>query len=383
MAGLTREGFIPLNYDEIVTRISDRLEVFSSGIDLSPESPDGQLVNIVAFELSQVWNELGLVYNSYNPDLATGDGLRNIGLISGIAYGAATRSVVTNELLGVAGTIVPKGTIFTDSLGNEFETELDATVPSSVTSTATLSGSTAVPPNTVIVIKSPITGLTSITQTTNGKQGSEAQTEAAYRNERNKTVLRNFVGVESTIQARLFETLGIDQVAVINNDNPNSALPDGTPAQTIHVTVGELNGVTDEEIGQVILTTKGLGCPTFGSTSVTVQDAQGEDHTINFSKAVAKQVFVNVTVTFLDNDFAGASDAIAVDLQTHINSLLTDEDVVWSRLFGIVTPYAKAQVDLLELSTDGVTYSAGNLVVGSGEYASTTLGQIQITVTNS
>ena len=51
MAGLTREGFTPLTYEELVTRISNKLEIFSPGIDLSPESPDGMQVQITAFEL--------------------------------------------------------------------------------------------------------------------------------------------------------------------------------------------------------------------------------------------------------------------------------------------------------------------------------------------
>ncbi len=382
MAGLTNEGFTALDYDELVTRISGRLDAFSPGIDLSVEAPDGQLVHIMAFEFSQLWTELGFVYNSYNPNVATGGGLRNLGLISGLQYGAATRSTVNVELLGTSGTVVPKSTIFTDGLGNEFETELEATIPSTVIATAVLSGSIAVPIGTVVTISSPITGLTSITQTTAGEQGSEAQTENQFRNLRNRTVLRNYVAVEDVIQARLFETLGIEQVVVLNNDDPTTPLSDGTPAQTIHVTVGELSGVTNEEIAQVILATKGLGCPTFGSTSVVINDVQGNPHTVKFSKATVQEVFINVEILFLDEEYAGAEEAIKQDLVDHVNSLLTDEDVVWSRLFGIITPYAKAQVNLLELGTDGIAYNPTNISVAADKYASTATGQISITVVN-
>ena len=382
MAGLTSEGFTPLSYAELETRIKDRLEVYSPGIDLSPESPDGQLVSITSFELAQVWSELNLVYNSYNPNLATGDGLRNIGLISGLQFGAATRSTVTNELLGTAGTVVPKGAIFTDGLGNEFETELAATIPASVTSTSVLSGSILVDAGTVVNIKSPIIGLSSITQTQAGSIGAEAQTEEVYRNLRNRTVLRNYTGVEETIRARLLESLGIVQATVLNNDDPTTPLSDGTPAQTIHVTVGELNGVSDADIAQVILATKGLGCPTYGSTTVVVNDTQGEPHTIKFSKATSLQVFINVEILFLDDDYAGAEEAIKADLVSHVNSLLTDEDVIWSRLFGLITPYAKAQVNSLELSIDGITYTPANIAVSASQYAATSTGQIAITVVN-
>jgi len=381
MAGLTREGFIPLSFDEILTRISTRLDTFSPGIDLSPESPDGQLANIMAFEFSEAWAELNTVYNSYNPNMAVGAGLRNIGLITGLPYGAATRSQATIDLVGTAGTIVPIGSIVTDAEDNEFTTQLDATIPASVQVVAQVSGPIPVTAGSLTLIKTPVSGWASITQPSDGRMGAAPQTEVAYRNLRNRTVLRNFVTVEATIEARLFETLGIQQAVVLNNDGL-SALPDGTPPQTIHVTVGELSGVSDADIAAVILATKGLGCPTYGSTTVTINDVQGNPHDVSFSKATAENVFMDIEILFLDDDYAGAEEAIRADLVAHVNSLVTDEDVVWSRLFGIITPYAKAQVNKLELSTDGITYTPANIVVTADKYAATVTGQINIVVVN-
>lgn len=383
MAGLTREGFIPLSNQEIKDRISARLEAFSNGIDLSTESPDGQLVEIMSFELSQAWSELDLVYNSYNPEVAVGAGLRNIGLITGLPYGAATRSQADIDLVGTSGVVVPAGSIVADANGNEFTTTFNATIPATVQAVATVSGPINVDIGALTTLVSNIVGWTSIDQPTAGRIGATAQTENQYRNLRNRTVLRNFVSVEETIRARLTEDLGIVQVSVINNDDPNNSLPDGTPPNTIHVTVGEIDGaITDEDIAQVILATKGLGCPTFGSTSIAVNDTQGNSHTVSFSKAIPKTVFMDIEILFLDNDFAGAEESIRADLIAHINSLDAEEDVIWSRLFGLITPYAKAQVNKLELSDDGITYNASNLVVGADEYANTETGNINIVVVN-
>ena len=383
MAGLTREGFIPLSNQEIKDRISARLEAFSNGIDLSTESPDGQLVEIMSFELSQAWSELDLVYNSYNPEVAVGAGLRNIGLITGLPYGAATRSQADIDLVGTSGAVVPAGSIVADDNGNEFTTTFDATIPATVQAVATVSGPINVDIGALTTLVSNIVGWTSIDQPTAGRVGATAQTEAQYRNLRNRTVLRNFVSVEETIRARLTEDLGIVQVSVLNNDDPNNSLPDGTPPNTIHVTVGEIDGaITDEDIAQVILATKGLGCPTFGSTSIAVNDPQGNTHTVRFSKAIPKTVFMDIEILFLDNDFAGAEEGIRADLIAHINSLDAEEDVIWSRLFGLITPYAKAQVNKLELSEDGISYNASNLLVNADEYANTETGNINIVVVN-
>ena len=383
MAGLTRDGFTPLSFQEIKDRVVARLDAFSSGIDTSPESPDGQLVDIMSFELSQAWSELDLVYNSYNPNRAVGDGLRNLGLITGLPYGAATRSQATVDLTGTTGTTIPRGSIVADADDNTFTTSFDATIPASVQVVATVSGPINVDIGVINVIKSPITGWTGVSNPSAGRVGAAAQSEVQFRNLRNKTVLRSFTSVEEVIQARLLENLNIKQVVVINNDDPTLTLPDGTPPQTIHVTVGEYDpAITDENIGKVILDTKGLGCPTFGSTSVTVNDNQGNPQTVRFSKAVPVDVFMDIEILFLDEDYAGAETLIRNDLVNHVNSLATDEDVIWSRLFGIITPYSKAQVNVLNIGKTVGTVAPANIPIAAGEYASTLSGNINITVVN-
>lgn len=383
--GLTREGFTPETFADISARIKARLEAFSPGIDVSAESPDGQLVEIVSFELAQNWNELNLVYNSYNPEVAFGAGLRNLGLITGLPYGAATRSQTLVDLVGTNGTVVSRGSIVADDSGNQFTTSFDATIPASVQAVATMSGPINVDIGAITTIVSPITGWDSVTNSVSGRQGSAAQSEVEFRNLRNKTVMRNFVSVEEVIRARLSETLGIEQVVVLNNDSSTITLPDGTPPNTIHVTVGEIAGhITDADIGQVISTTKGLACPTFGSTTVVVDDEQGNPHTINFSKAAPQPVFMDIEILFLDEDFAGAEDNIRADIVAYINSLATDEDVIWSQVMSIITPYAKAQVNKLELSEDGMTYLPAftNIVITADEFANTEPGNLNINVVN-
>lgn len=380
MAGLDTEGFTPSTFNEIVTRISNRLKVFSPGIDLSTESPDGQVLEIFSFELSQAWNELGAVYNSYNPNIAVGAGLRNLGMLTGLPFGAATRSQANIDLVGTAGTVVPAGSLVTDDNGNEFATSLAATIPATVQVVAKISGPIDVNIGAITTIISPVTGWDSINQTLAGKEGSSAISETAFRNLRNNTVLRNYTAVEGTIRARLLEDLLIEQVSVVNNDSISVTLPDGTPPGHIHVTIGENSAATDEEIGQVILATKGLGCPTFGSTTVSVEDTQNISHSVSFSKATPLGIFMNIEITFLSEDFAGAEDSVRADLVAHINSLATNEDVIWSRLFGIITPYAKAQVNVLEISDDGITYVPSNISVSSTEFANTEAGSINITV---
>ena len=379
MAGLTSEGFTPLTLEEIQERIKTRLDLYNPGFDFTPESPDGQLVDIFSVEIAQAWSELGLCYSSFDPNTATGQALRNIGFISGVPYGVATRSFADITLVGTAGTVVPALSEVSDADGNVFQLESDAVIPATVPVLAQQAGPVPIGAGALVNIDSTITGWTSFTQAIAGTVGEAAQTDTAYRNLRNLATNRNHSGVVDAMQARLLE-LGILQATVINNDTA-ATLSDGTPPYSIHVVLGDIGGVSDADIAKVILDSKGLGIPTHGnSTSVVIEDSQGTSHTINFTKAVAVDIYIDLDVTFLSEDIAGAEASIRADLVTDINSYLAGEDVIWSRLFGVVTPYGKAQVNSLTVGRVGAL-SAANVVLVDGEYATTIGGDIAITVT--
>ena len=377
MTGLTIEGFTPETYDEIKTRIEGKLEIFNPGFDFSPESPDGQMIGIMSYELSQAWAQLSLVYNSFDPRVATGQALRNIGLLSGIIKGHATRSTATIDLVGTINTIVPAGSIVSNADGDEFIIMYTSVIPSSVDVIAKIAGETPIDVNSLITIVTPVAGWTSFTQTTAGTVGNIPQTEAAYRNIRNMSVMKPATAVTDSLQAAL-QAIGLTQVSVQNNDTLN-ILADGTLAQHIHITIAE-PGITDEVIAQTILEQKSLGTPTYGSTTVVVTDSQGNDHDIKFSKAAATNIYVNVTVKFLADDISGAEEGIKQALEDHINSLLAGEDIIWSRLFGIITPFGKAQVDVLETGLSLGAMGTVNIDLPTTEYAVTDNTKITLTI---
>ena len=379
MAGLTTGGFVPETYEAIKDRIEGKLETFNPGFDFSPDSPDGQLIGIMTYEIYQAWQELNKVYDSYNPQVATGAALRNIGLITGLPFGNAQKSQAVVEVQGTTGTIIPRQTIVTDADGNEFYTAYETAIPSNLYVVAVVAGAIPVPAGTITEIQTPIVGWDSITQLTDGLEGSPAQTEQQYKNVRQRTVMRNYTSCVDTMQAQLIE-LGLGQARVINNDSPSVTLPDGTPPNTVHVTVGETGAITDEEIALVILNTNAVGCPTFGNSNADVTDNQGVTHTINFSKASEVEMQLTVDVNFLSENTAGAIDGIRTSLRQAINSLKSGDDVVWSRLFAYVTPYAEAQILDLQIGKLSGSLGTTNVVLSDSEFASITDANLTILV---
>lgn len=382
MAGLTSEGFTPETLEDIQDRIKNNLNVLNPGFDFSPESPDGQLLGILSYEISQAWNELAVVYKAYDPSQATGAALRNLGVLTGILYGAATRSQATVTLNGTTGTVVPAGSLVDDADGNNFATQFSATIPSSVLCVSSVSGKIPVPAGTLIHAKTVIAGWTDVTQALDGIEGDIAQTETAYRNLRNRTVLRNYTSVDEAMASRLYE-LGLEQVAVYSNETTGTV--DGVPPNTIHVTTSphaaHIGLVTDEDIARVILNTKPAACATHGSTNIVLDDSHGVSHSINFTEATEVPIFISADITYLDEEHAGAKEAIEQALIDHINALQVGEDVIYSRLFGIITPFGKAQVNSLTIGLSATPTGTVNIPISAIEAASTILANVIITET--
>lgn len=379
MAGLTPEGFEPKSLQEIKFDIENELQAIHAGFDVTPDSPDGQLIGIVSSVASLLWDELSNVFHSYDPTVATGKGLRNISLMTGVTYDTATRSTAEVLISGVAGTVVQSGTLFSTDDDDIFYTDAEVIIPASVIVIASVAGETPVPAGAIKNIESVIAGMDGIDQLADGTVGKDPEDEDTFRNRRNTSVLRN-AGSRINFIENSIHDLGISQVKIINNDT-QVALGDGTPIGGIHVILGEYSGVADADIVKAIYLSKGLGVPTHGNNTLTYTDSFANDHPVSFSSSLGVLIYVNLDVSFLDTDVAGAEEAIRESLIDNINSLVVGDDVIWSRLFGSVTQHSRAVINSLQTSTDGVTYGTSTINITDLQFAVTNIAQINIVVT--
>ena len=382
MSGLDITGFTAEKLIDIQTRIKGKLEILNPGFDFRPESPDGQLIDIMSFELWQAWQQLGMVYSSYDPSVATGAALRNLGQISGISYGTAQRSYATIELQGTDGVLVPANSLVSDDDGNEYFVAFDTYLPSNAQIISKLAGPLPIPAGTITSIDTAVNGWTGVTQTSDGIIGTDPMTDQQFRNFRQSTVMRNYVGTVDTMRGRLIEA-GVGQVSVYANNTLGTI--NTVPAQNVAVVVDDINGVDDESIATIIFETNAVGCPTYsyagtGATSVTIQDQQGFDQVINFTKSSAVVMEINITVQFLDEESAGALESIQAALMEYVNELQSGADVIYTHLYQYITPYGQAQVNVLELQKLGEVAGSGNVPIGTEEFASLTLDNLNITV---
>lgn len=115
--GVTASGFRRKRLADIKIDIENTLRAtLGNQINLLPESVFGQIVGIQSERESELWEALEAVFNSFNPNAATGVALDNLVALIGLTRNAETPSLIEGALLfGTAGSAIPSGTQFSVS----------------------------------------------------------------------------------------------------------------------------------------------------------------------------------------------------------------------------------------------------------------------------
>lgn len=145
---LTAAGFKRPSFTELLVETQNNFKAaFGPDFDLTPESPNGYLINSMALQLDAAWSAVQEVYDSLNPNGSDGVGLDNAMAFGGLTRKPATRLHGKVMLFSDGESVeVPEGTVALRNRGGlRLVSTGDATVSSSsanvVRFTATGSGS--------------------------------------------------------------------------------------------------------------------------------------------------------------------------------------------------------------------------------------------------
>lgn len=324
---LDANGLQVKTVDEITTELTDSYkQIYGSDINVGSNSPDGQLIGILAQNVRDVLELLLQVYNSFSIDSAFGTTLDSRVAMSGIQRNAGTYTmaevdVTVSEaltLLGLDDLLVnPNDTVFTvaDDAGNEFQ--LVATQIFGAAGTATLTfkssviGQIQTTANTIQTIVTAQLGVTSVNNPTTASdvEGLPEETDPQLKIRRAASFYLQAVGPADAIRAALLEVDDILDAYVVEN---NTGAPvSGVPAHSIWVIV---NGGLDIEIAQVIYTKKDPGCGMFGANSQIVVRPQGNSFTAYWDDALTQVLTIRATLVpkIPGETFDLPADAIAL-----------------------------------------------------------------------
>lgn len=392
MSGLTLTGFELETFDDLITGINaDLLAAFGQSFDVSPDSPEGQIVAIFAERLSLLW-ELGQAINaSQDPDVAEGQSLDAIGALRGVPRLAAAASTANEVLFGTNATIVPSGTAFSvvgtgarfamtapativtlaawaaatpynvgdlrSRVGNIYACTVAGTsggvgpsgtgtaiVDGTVTwrfiavgsaavlapVTAALTGPLIAAAGTMTVIETPVGGLAGAVNPLDAILGRDLETDSAYRLRQATLLGGQGVSTLNAIFAAVSAVAGIIDLRVDENTalTPNV---DGVPGKAIEVVA---EGGVDQAIIDAIGNTKAAGIQAYGQTvSGFYIDSQSISHAIDFTRPTQVPIYVRYDVTIDPATFPlDGDDQIKAACVAFGEALRIGNDVVFGRV---------------------------------------------------
>jgi len=339
--GVLPTGFERKRLPDILEDLNAQLQqVFGSNINVSPESPEGQINGLLAESYANLWELIEFAYNAFDPSAATGETLSSLVTLNGINRLSATATRVTLTLAGTAGTLVPAGSIVSAPLtGIQMATLDDAIISPGITVSADVNqtGPVIVLAASVSSIDMPINGWDSVTNIDAGLTGRNVETDIELRIRRAQSVARGAQNIIDSIFAEIASVDGVTNVLVLENDT-DATSSEGLPPHSFNAVV---TGGVDQDIGDAIWLNKPVGILSFGATATTVLDSQSIIHTISFDRPDIVPVFVRVTTEIDTLSYpANGDDQIRQLIIDYANGLVLTgqsfglgDDVILSRLF--------------------------------------------------
>lgn len=306
---LDANGLQVVTQNEIVDELTTDLQtIYGEDINVDSNSPDGQVINIFAQMIEDLYELVNQVYSSFDPDQAIGTVLDQRCAINGIQRKAGTYTYVMIDvtadrsvtLQGLDTNSVEDAYIISDNEGNQFALANTTDISAGVTSLrfrAVNVGNVEVLPNTITTPVTVILGVTSINNPSgSAEQGTNEETDAQLRERRKISVSISNQGYTDGLKAALLNIPDVTAANVYNNRS-NVTDADGIPAHSIWVVI---QGGSVEDIGRVMDNKVPGGVGMKGSQSVTVAQDDGSSEDYFFDRPTQQTLYVKLVITPLN-----------------------------------------------------------------------------------
>lgn len=279
-------------------------EIYGPNINVGPNSPDGQQINIVAQAAVDMLELLAQIFASFDPDEAIGRVLDARCAINGVVRRGATYTtqevqVTVTQAVTLAGLDTSPLSPFTvaDSAGNQFQLVSTYSFVSAGTQTLVFQASVLGPVETVIgTITQIVTTILGVESVNNSagvlSAGIAEETDAQLRIRRANSVSLPSQGFIEGLTGALLDTDGVTQAIVY--ENVGSA-PDanGIPGHSIWCIV---EGGTNAAIADVIYRKRNAGCGMKGAVTVNIPQAPGILFPVKFDRPTPEALWIEFDI---------------------------------------------------------------------------------------
>lgn len=376
--GVLPTGFNRKRLDVLLAEINEEVRaIFGDNINLSPESPDGQINGVVSESNANLWEIAEASYNAFNPSAASGTTLSNLVQLNGITRLEATKSTVLLTISGTTGTSVPAGSLVSVE-DSEYTFVTNSTVvigvggTVDVNATAEDTGPIEASIGTVTVIETPVTGWDSVTNAAAANVGTNEETDGELRARRQRSVAAASQAIVDAIFSAVADIDGVTQVVVLENDT-NATDANGLPPHSFNVIV---EGGTETDIVQAIWLKKPAGILSFGTTTSQAIDSQGISHDISFSRPTTVDIYVTVTLTTGPEYPINGDALIKQAIVDYANGELVagrgfflSDDVIYTRLYTPINSVQGHEITDLRIGLSASPTGTANIAIAVDELA--------------
>lgn len=271
---------LPAESAILAGEFADMQTAFGGGMSESLSSPQGQLAQSLSAIVGDKNNAIADVVNNFDPNYSSGRFQDAVGQIYFIQRIQASGTVVQATCTGLAGTLIPAGSLAQDTSGNLYQSLSPVTIGSGGTVSAEFqcltTGPIGCPIGALSTIYKAVTGWESVYNPAAGAVGTNVESRADFEFRRANSVAANAAGSPPAVLASVLSVPNVIDAYVIDNST-NATVNTGptnypVAANSIYVAVA---GGASADIANAIWNKKSLGCSYNGTTTYTLTDTSG------------------------------------------------------------------------------------------------------------
>lgn len=319
---LTANGLqVSTNPELVEALVAAWKEIYGEDINVEPNSPDGQLINIFAQGQTDIRELLVQLYNSFDPDNASGRLLDERCAINNVFRRGGTFTtiditIVTDRTVTLQGldenfnNVEGTGYTIQDNAGNQFILVNTQTLTAGTHSVLFRAQNIGRVETTIGTITTPVTvvlGVLSVNNPTapvNIGENEETDTELKIR--RRQSVSIGSSGYLNGLLAYVLQLDGVTDAAIYENySNQTDSL--GLPPHSIWLIV---EGGSSAEIAQAIYLKKSYGADMKGDITYTIITASQQEFIARWDEPITSPLYLRFSIKLLKSGIVLDLDAI-------------------------------------------------------------------------
>ena len=324
MARVLASGVEAFTLTEYLDSLRNALTAAFGDIDTSDESPQMQLLSLVALALTQADESVVAIQNAFNLGTALGEQLDNLGTLLNIPRVGATRTRLTQSVRGTPATLIYAGVLASTASGDLFQSISPTTVEANGTVSigwhALFEGPIMAAPLTRLVTTvADLDGLVGVA-ITGAVVGRNRETDTQYRTRLRASISRNQRGQADALTGEVLAVDNVRDVRIeVNNTNATEV------RAGISIAAHSVLAIWREDVG---------------TTVVLAEIAAAMDKIVAFGigrtyrQAQARRMNVSFEIT-PEETFASDGDGQIKDaMVAHVDALRTGVSLQLNELYG-------------------------------------------------